>query len=352
MDRKAAKNGLDLIKLASIKLRGNFSALFVGTFAMVTPLALIVLVPLIFAMLVEKIWIMTIGILVFMVVVGPMQIGYIKYFNQVMDGEQPRISVIYSEFKFSFMTLRTMYITSLLFLMYIVGGALWIIPAAFAIAFFSMTLFFLEKYKYPRLSMAMTDCAKRMIGNRLFMFSYKLIFYMVYLFAFIICGLSLGLVNVLVADSLIVGWLVAVCSVIVFIFIYSMITVYYHSANQIFFEDILIREEIKAERKRLAKQTVENHVEADINVDERKTETEQKEEKPVEKNDEPEVVKQENAPVEENAQVEKKTTNKSTQTKKTPAKKTTGTKKKTTTKKSTSKKSTSGTKKRTTSSKK
>ena len=194
MDRKAAKHGLDLIKIASIKLRGRFSAIFMGTFAMVTPLALVVLVPLIFSMLVEEIWICTIGILIFMLAVGPLQMGYINYFNQVMDGEQPRISVVYSEFKFSFMTLRTMYISSLLFLMYIIGGALWIVPAGFAIAFFSMTLFFLEKYKYHRLSKAMSDCAKRMIGNRLFMFSYKIIFYMIYLFAFVLCALCMGLV--------------------------------------------------------------------------------------------------------------------------------------------------------------
>ena len=239
------------------------------------------------------------------------------------------------------MTLRTMYITAILFIMYIIGGALWIVPAAFAISFFSMVLFFLEKYKYPRLSGAMTDCAKRMIGNRLFMFSYKLVFYMVYIFAFIVCGLCMGLIHVLSAESLLISWLVAVCSIIVFIFIYTMITLYYHSANQIFFEDILIREEIKAERKRLAKQTVENHVEMDINVDERKVdESKVAEEKIEPKIEEPKADNQEGIKTEDTQKPNKTTTTKK-KTSKAGITKKSSAKKSTTTKKSTSKKSSS-----------
>ena len=41
MERKEAANGLQLIKFASIKLRGKFSAVFMGTLAMTTPLILI-----------------------------------------------------------------------------------------------------------------------------------------------------------------------------------------------------------------------------------------------------------------------------------------------------------------------
>ena len=106
----------------------------------------------------------------------------------------------------------------------------------------------LEKYKYPRLSEAMNDCSRQMIGNRLAMFSYKLIFYLVYLLLFGMGALCLGLVFILAEDSLLVSYVVALCSTIVFIFMYTMVTVYYHSCNQIFFEDTLMYNERKRAR--------------------------------------------------------------------------------------------------------
>ena len=245
MDRKESRNGLELIKYASIRLKGNFSALFLGALAMVTPLTLVFLVPFIISILTETSWIMSIGIVIFAIFVGPLQMGYIKYFNETIDGKQPKISRVYSQIRFSIFTLRTIYIALILLILYIIGGILWIVPAGFAISFYSMTLFFLEKYNYERLSGAMNDCAKQMIGNRLAMFSYKLIFYLIYFFVFVVGALCLALVFLLAMDSLIVSWIVAVCSTIVFIFMYTMITVYYHSCNQIFFEDVLKYQERK-----------------------------------------------------------------------------------------------------------
>lgn len=256
MDRKESKNGLELIKYGAIRLKGNFSALFMGALAMVTPLTLIFLIPYLISRLTDTYWVMSIGIALFAVLVGPLQIGYIKYFNETIDGKQPRITRVYSCLNWSIFTLRTIFITLILFVIYIIGGILWIVPAGFAVSFYSMTLFFLEKYKYPRLSEAMNDCSRQMIGNRLAMFSYKLIFYFVYLLLFGVGALCMGLVLMLAEDSLLVSYIVALCSTIVFIFMYTMITVYYHSCNQIFFEDTLMynerkRAKIKAEKERI-----------------------------------------------------------------------------------------------------
>ena len=245
MERKESRNGLELIKFGAIRLKGNFGALFLGSLAMVTPLVLVFLVPYLISRFTDISWIMSIGIVIFAVLVGPMQVGYIKYFNDTIDGKQPKLSIVYSELKFSVFTLRTVYITLILFVLYILGGILWIVPAGFAVSFFSMTLFFLEKYKYNKLSDAMTDCARQMVGNRLAMFSYKLIFYFIYLLLFGIGALCLALIFVLASDSMLVSYIVTLCSVIVFIFMYAMVTVYYHSCNQIFFEDTLIHNERK-----------------------------------------------------------------------------------------------------------
>ncbi len=255
MERKESRNGLELIKFGAIRLKGNFGALFLGSLAMVTPLVLIFLVPYLISRFTDISWIMSIGIVIFAVLVGPMQIGYIKYFNDTIDGKQPKLSMVYSELRFSIFTLRTVYITLILFILYILGGILWIVPAGFAVSFFSMTLFFLEKYKYNKLSDAMTDCARQMIGNRLAMFSYKLIFYFIYLLLFGIGALCLALVFVLASDSMLVSYIVTLCSVIVFIFMYAMVTVYYHSCNQIFFEDTLMHNERKRAKLNATKVT-------------------------------------------------------------------------------------------------
>ena len=249
MERKESAHGLQLIRYGAIALKGKFSQLFMGTFAMVTPLALVVLVPAILAMLLGAGYIFSIGVVLFAIFVGPIQVGYIKFFNSTLQGEQPKISLIYSQIKCNVKTLRCIYISLLLFVMYLVGGILWLVPAGFAVSFFSMVLFFLEKNEYSRLSDAMKDCARHMVGNRLALFSYKLIFYFVYFALFVVGGLCMALVYLLLAESIIISWLIAVCSTIIFIFLYSMLTLYFHSCNQIFFEDTLMFEERRKKKK-------------------------------------------------------------------------------------------------------
>lgn len=249
MERKESKNGLELIKYGALRLRGNFCALFMGAFAMVTPLVLMILIPFIISMITEIDWVISIGIALFALFVGPLQMGYIKYFNAVIDGKQPSVFSVYAHIRFDVFTLRTIYISILLLIMYIIGGVLWIVPAGFAISFYSMSLFFFERFGHERLTKAMHQCATHMVGNRLAMFSYKLIFYLVYFMLFVVAGLCLALVSLLAIDSLIVSWIVTVCSAIVFIFLYTMVTVYFHSCNQIFFEDTLMYVEKKRAKK-------------------------------------------------------------------------------------------------------
>ena len=250
MDRKECANGLQLIKVAAIKLRGKFSAVFIGALAMTTPLILSLFFGILMSVMFGIGWMLPVSIVVFAVLVAPLQMGYIKYFNNVLDGKQPRISEVYSYMtKPTFLTLRGIYIGCILLIMYILGGILWIMPAGFAVSFFSMVLFFLQKFEHPRLRSVMMDCATKMCGNRLAMFAYKLIFYFVYGMLFVVAGLMLLLIYTLLMDSIIISWIVSVCCAIVFIFLYTFVTVYFHSSNQIFFEDVLTRHEKKHQRK-------------------------------------------------------------------------------------------------------
>ena len=323
MERKECANGLQLIRVACIKLKGHFSALFMGALAMTTPLILDMFLGILCSIFLGNWWCFTVALMLFVVFVAPLQMGYIKYFNDVLDGKQPKISEVFSYIRFSFMTLRAIYISGILMVMYILGGVLWLVPAGFAISAFSMVLFFLQKYEYPKLRTAMWDCATKMMGNRLAMFAYKLIFYIVYFMLFAIAGLCLALIYNLFLESFVVSWIVAMCSAIVFIFMYTFVTVYFHSSNQIFFEDVLSRDEKKRARK--VKTTANNTDQVGNNTPVEKTEEDKKEPASVENNKEEKVV--------EKTEDEPKATNKKPASAKTT---TTKTAKKTTAKKSTS----------------
>lgn len=329
MERKECANGLQLIRVACIKLKGHFSALFMGALAMTTPLILDMFLGILCSIFLGNWWCFTIALMLFVVFVAPLQMGYIKYFNNVLDGKQPKISEVFSYIKFSFMTLRAIYISGILMIMYIIGGVLWLVPAGFAISAFSMVLFFLQKYEYPKLRTAMWDCATKMMGNRLAMFAYKLVFYIVYFMLFAVAGLCLALIYNLFLESFVVSWIVSMCSAIVFIFMYTFVTVYFHSSNQIFFEDVLSRDEKKRARK--VKTTANNTDQVGNNTPVEKKEEEKKEPAPVENKKEENVVeKTEEKP---KATTKKPATAKKTTTKtsaKTTAKKSTSTTKKTT----------------------
>ena len=205
MERKESAHGLQLIHFGSLKLKGHFSTLFMGAFAMVTPLLLVLLVPMMVALLIEEWWVLTIGVVIFTILLGPLQMGYIKYYNAALEGEQPKLSIIYAELKPSVFTLKTIYASALLLFLYLFGGVLWILPAGFAISFYSMVLFFMEKFKYKRFSDAFKECSKKMLGNRLAMFSYKLVFYLVYFMLFCVAALFLGLVCNLAFESILIA---------------------------------------------------------------------------------------------------------------------------------------------------
>ena len=249
MERKECVNGLQLIRVACIKLKGHFSALFMGALAMTTPLILDMFLGILCSIFLGNWWCFTVALMLFVIFVAPLQMGYIKYFNDVLDGKQPKMSQVFCYVRFSFMTLRSIYISGILMVMYILGGVLWLVPAGCAVSAFSMVLFFLQKYEYPKLRTAMWDCAKKMMGNRLAMFAYKLIFYIVYIMLFAIAALCLALIYNLFLENFFVSWIVAMCSAIVFIFMYTFVTVYFHSSNQIFFEDVISRDEKKRATK-------------------------------------------------------------------------------------------------------
>ncbi len=326
MERKECANGIQLIKVACIKIKGHFSSLFIGALAMTTPLILDMFLGILCSVFLGNWWCFTIALMLFVVFVAPLQMGYIKYFNNVLAGTQPKISEVFSYVRFSFMTLRAIYISGILMIAYILGGVLWLVPAGFAVSAFSMVLFFLQKYEYPKLRTAMWECATKMMGNRLAMFAYKLIFYIVYFMLFAIAGLCLALIYNLFIESIVVSWIVSMCSVIVFVFMYTFVTVYFHSSNQIFFEDVLSRDEKKRVKKVKTTANNTNQVGNDAPVEKQ---DDAKAEKAVKETEDETKQEVESKKKVEKTETKKKTTKKTTEKKIEKTEKTTSTNKKT-----------------------
>ena len=88
-----------------------------------------------------------------------------------------------------------------------------------------------------------------MNGNIAGMFAYKTLFWVFYIITFFL-GLIVALfATKLWADHLVIALLVLLADYLIVAVLWSIITVFYHTANELFFAEVLTYEEIKKARK-------------------------------------------------------------------------------------------------------
>lgn len=238
MTNVVSKNGMDLIKISAGKLKGKFGKAFVGTLIAFAPLLVLALaVP------------YYIGFALAVLMFGVVQTGYIRFMRALMNGENPSLKVIYSEIKTGW--LET-FLGTIMIVMFLLGGVLFIVPGVVLYGFFGMALFVAEKEKSATFTLALKSTKDKMSKNIVSMFSYKLFFWIFYIILF--AGVLLGYFGVLALSetNLILAILVAVVGVLVLIVLYSILNVYYHAANETFFQEVLYYEEkTKQARKKV-----------------------------------------------------------------------------------------------------
>lgn len=249
MEREKSKHSLAMIGHSVGRLNGKFSQCFVGTFTFVAPLLLLLLGFGVLALCVNQLSLFAIGVMLVAMAFGPVGTGYIKYYRAVLNGENPSLGVIFSEVRWTKHTLLLVLNSGILMAFYILGVALieWPVVGVvlfvingFVIAFFSMIFYVMEYYEITTFRKSFYTTAVLMLGNRILMFSYKLLFYLIYgvLIALgVICGF---LVYSMIATNMALAILFGVCGAIVFLFLYTLVTVYYHACNETFFEDMII----------------------------------------------------------------------------------------------------------------
>ncbi len=229
---EVSKNSMDFIKVAGEKVKGKFGKAFLGTLMMVAPLMLCVF----------TVYALPLAILFF----GVFETGYIRFMRALINGENPSYKLIFSEFKAPWLEI---FLGTIMICMFALGTVLAIIPGAILIAYYSMSLFVAEKEGIKDAGVALKETSKKMNGNIAGMFAYKTLFWVFYIITFFL-GLIVALfATKLWADHLVIALLVLLADYLIIAVLWSIITVFYHTANELFFAEVLTYEEIKKARK-------------------------------------------------------------------------------------------------------
>ena len=243
MEKKISKNTGDLLVLAGNNFFPSFWRGLVGTFFALLPFLSIAIV----MALINQYWsYITFGCLA-LVLVGPMQSGYIAFSKSLYEGEKANVFKVFCGFankNFIVIALAS----AVLVTMYILGFTLFLVPGVVVIAFFSMVPYYVAKYEDKTLFEAMKMCFVRMRRNRISMMSYKFAFYLLFLILIILSWLAGFGVYSLASYSLAASIAAGIVCGIAILFLLCALVSYYHSANFCFFIEIEERYERKMKK--------------------------------------------------------------------------------------------------------
>ena len=218
-----SRNGFDLIRATFAKLKGKWCKAFLATVIMVAPLMLCSFT--------------VYGLVAAVLLFGVFQVGYIRYMRALIDDQNPSFALIFSEFNEPWMEI---FLGSILISLYVVGGVLFVIPGVIMVALFSMSMFLAEYKKSKTPVDAMKNSAKYMRGSYTHMFAYKVLFWLVYIVLLLCVGIGVVFVVKLWANYKVWSILLLVLLYVATTVVWSLITMYYHVANELFFRELLL----------------------------------------------------------------------------------------------------------------
>lgn len=288
-----SKNGFDLIGDTFVKLKGKLGRAFLATLIMIAPLMLCCFT--------------VYGIAAAVIIFAVFQVGYIRYMRDLIDGKNPSFCLIFSEFSEPWLEI---FLGLILVSLYSVGYVLFIIPGIMMVGIFGMSIFFAEYKKSKTPFDALKSSFKHMRGNHSNMFGYKVFYWIIYLVVISLSAVGVLFVIKLWSDYKLWSILLALGLYIVSTLVWSLITVYYHVSNELFFRELLLYFDYKESKKRNKKVAI---------IEEQKMEVEEK----VEENIIPDkkIVRKASTRSTTVKQPVKSTTTKSTTTRKTTTKK-------------------------------
>lgn len=243
MEKRVTKNIGDLLVLSSKNFFQSFGRLMLGTAVFLLPFFVCGAMCLVF----RAVWAYVAFAMIALVLYGPMQVGYTRYCTSVYAGEKPCVLAIFKAFNIKTVAFLALF-GCMLILLYALGLILLIFPVLVVIAFFSMTTFYIAKYDCHLDAFKM--CFARMRRNRITMMSYKAVFYLLFFMFFILGGLAAFGVYALYVHSSVLAIVSGVLGGLILLFVFCALVAYYHTTNDMQFEEIEVYYERK--QKRLA----------------------------------------------------------------------------------------------------
>ncbi len=235
---KTSKHIGDLFMIAGRKFKENFWNAMSGVIVFLSPFFVVVALQILLYRHLGAIS-TAFGWLFIVAFANVMVVGLIAFFNELFDGKNPSPLRVFSGFASPSFSL-ILFLGISMFVLYIVGTVLLIVPAFLLVANFSMVFFFVEKYEYMDVAQALSTCRKQMIGNRASMVIYKLLYYIVYaLLIFVVLLFANHVIIPLVSATTVWSILLVVLSVVVILLLFALLTAHFHITNHVYFEEVL-----------------------------------------------------------------------------------------------------------------
>lgn len=242
-----------MFKASPERLKGHYWTAVLAKMLYFLPFFILAIIPVIFYSNVRELWI--VSLLVAFVLTGPMQYGYVRFFNKLTNDEKPSVLSI-----FCWRTdkhLLALVIGTVLTTAYFLGTILLVVPALILVAMFSLVMFFIDKHEYENLGDALIDSKVRMDGKGVSMLFYKLFFWAI--FGLLTVG-AIVLASALQTAEFDLSVIIttAIVGVLLLLFLFSVVSAWYHACNQVYFEEVLAYAEEKTKRRELQKRFEES----------------------------------------------------------------------------------------------
>ncbi len=228
MDR-TSKHGLDLIGIAASKLKGVWAKAFLGALMYVSPIILLAFIP-------------YCGWALSFVVFGWLTAGYIQFMKQLLRGENPKYTVIFTTVhEFAQATL----IGVIMCTGTLLGTVLFIVPGMLMIVFYSLSLYVLNENAITSVADTFNLTARKMKGNKTAMVAYKVVYYLFYLLTGLIALVAFLFIAKLYATNQALAIVLGIIDVVVAIVLIAIVTVYFYASNDVFYAEIVRQQQVE-----------------------------------------------------------------------------------------------------------
>jgi len=268
MEKRESKNVFDMMFRSTRERNGStFWTACAGMLITLLPYFALALLSYLLRDKVEWMWI--VAVCIGALLLGPLQYGYIRFYNKLTKEGNANIFSIYDFWHMEnfimilfgglleavvIIVLAAFILVPVLVLNNTIGAIVAGVVAAsilvVLVAFFSMVFFFIDHHKYEGFAEALKNCFIRMRRNRMSMMSYKVLYYVFFLLIALVSLIAGYKISTLFGtEAEVYGLILAIIGMALLFTVVAYIMTWYHATNHLYFEQILDYHEKKSGKK-------------------------------------------------------------------------------------------------------